>query len=231
LEGDVALKEHYGPYRGYWHAASGSSGIWYAEYCGWPAVRQFLVTEDGNVAVSPFDLAFLDRRTPTEAPTLPDGAAEIVTRADFEEAWARWAQPRLRWWSHETPDLTPATADLHYFLVSFPAALKINEPGSLLYYEYADLYRRLFEVWEDGTVGVAPYSFGIPEGGAEEMIHVAGKGVHLDGTPLPSDVEVREISHATFEQEWERLALPHLLTAAGVTLVKMVEEDEKGGEA
>jgi hypothetical protein len=109
--------------------------------------------------------------------------------------------------------------------------LKLNEPGSLLYYEYADLYRRLFEVWEDGTVGVAPYSFGIPEGGAEEMLHMAGKGVHLDATPLPSDVEVREIAHMTFETEWEGLALPQLFAQAGISAQTLAQEGEKGGEA
>jgi hypothetical protein len=39
------------------------------------------------------------------------------------------------------------------------------------------------------------------------------------------------MSHAIFEREWERLALPHLLAAAGVTSVTKVQEDEKGGEA
>jgi hypothetical protein len=190
-------------------------------------VRQFLVTEDGNVAVAPFDLAFLDRRTPVELPALPDGHAELIDRAEFEEAWARWAQPRLNEWAQGRIEAAPATHDISYFLIPFPALLKINEPGSLLYYEYAGLFRRMLEVWEDGTVeaGVGP------EGDAEEFLRMAREGTYLDGKPLGPQEQVLEISHATFEREWERLALPHLLAEAGVTHATKVQEDEKGGEA
>jgi hypothetical protein len=220
-------REHYGPYRGYWHAASGPSGIWYAEYCGWPAVRQFLVTEDGTASVAPFDLAFLDRRTPDEAPALPDGQADLIDRAEFEEAWLRWAQPRLNQWAHGRIEAAPATPDLYYFLIPFPASLKINEPSSLLYYEYAGLFRRMFEVWEDGMVEAGEG----PEGDAEEFLHMARTGTHLDGAPLGAEEQVLVISHATFEQEWERLALSHLLAEASMTSATKVQEEKKGGEA
>jgi hypothetical protein len=226
----MEYREHYGPYRGYWHATSGQDSIWYAEYCGWPAVRQFLVTEDGTAAVAPFDLAFLDRRTPDEAPALPDGHADLIDRAVFEEEWARWAQPRLNQWAQNKIDGASATHDLHYFLIPCPAALKINELGSLLYYEYADLFRRHFEVWEDGTVAVAPYSLGIPDGGAEEMLYMARAGMHLDGTPLGPQEQVLGISHANFERDWERLALPYLLAQASEIKIAKDQDSEKDDE-
>ena len=223
----MAYRQQDGPYRGFWHAVSGPSGIWYAAYHGWPAVRQFLVTEDGLAAAAPFDLVYLDRRTPDEVPALPTGLAELIDRAEFEEAWARWAQPRLNQWAQGLIDAAPATPDVYYFLIPFPESLKVNEPSSLLYYEYAGLFRRMFEVWEDGRVAAG----GGPEGDAEEFLHMAREGAHLDGMPLGPEEQVLEISHATFEREWERLALPHLLAEAGLTAAKQAHEGEKGGEA
>ena len=85
----------------------------------------------------------------------------------------------------------------------------------------------MFEVWEDGRVEAGAG----PEGDAEEFLHMAREGARLDGTPLGPEEQVLEISHATFEYEWERLALPHLLAAAGMTSATNVQEDEKGGEA
>ncbi len=225
------IQAHYGPYRGYWRSASGPSGHWYAEYCGWPAVRQFVVDEMGRAAVAPFDLPFLDRRTPVEAPGLPDGNAEMVSRAEFEATWARWAQPRAHQWAHEMPDATPATTDLHYFLIPFPATLKVAELGSLLYYEYANGYRRHFEIWEDGRVAVAPFELNIPEGGADDMLRMAREGLYPTGEPLGPQEQVLEIVHATFEGEWERWALPHLLAQAVVMDARIPHEGTKGGEA
>jgi hypothetical protein len=190
-------------------------------------VRQFLVTEDETASVAPFDFVFVDRRTPDEPPVLPDGHAYLIERAEFEEAWTCWAQPRLNHWAHGRIEAAPATHEISYFLIPFPASLKINEPSSLLYYEYAGLFRRMFEVWEDGMVEAGAG----PEGDAEEFLHMAREGAHLDGTLLSAEEKVLEISHATFEGEWERLALPHLLAEAGVTNTTKVQEGEKGGDA
>jgi hypothetical protein len=226
----MAYRQHYGPYRGYWRDPSdthGLSGDWYAEYSGWPAVRQFLVSEDGMVAVAPFDFTFLDRPTPDELPALSDGHAGLIERAEFEEAWARFAQPRLNLWAHGMIGAVPATPDISYFLIPFPASLKVNEPSSLLYYEYASLFRRMFEVWEDGRVEAGQG----PEGDAEEFLHMAHEGAHLDGTPLGPEERVLEISHASFEREWEHLMIPHLLSEAGLRASKKTPENEKGGEA
>jgi hypothetical protein len=217
-----------GHYRAPSGPASGPTGMWYVEYEGWPAVRQFVITVDDLGRVAPFDLPFHDRTSPDGAPEV--SGITVIDRATFEEAWARWAQPRLHEVAREPLALEVlATRELHYFCDPFPAELKgQGESGSLLYTEYsAGIARRHFEVWGDGRVAVAPFDVKVPEMNGDEVLRIVHEGVDAEGEPVDPQLRGEEITHTVFEAEWERLAFPSLLARAGIG----VSEPSNGGDA
>lgn len=187
---------------------SGHLGTWYAEYDGIFTVREFLLTGTNTVLVAPYDCSIHDRKDPWHLPDIP-GLVRIPL-AEFEELWEQQAQAHLNELAASTRSET--FEPLHYFLSPFPAVFKsCGEGSSRLYSEYvSDISRRHFEVRDDDAAAVAPFDIGTPEVDGTVVLRAAREGADEVGEPIDPRLRPVEISHAEFEELWERSALPRL---------------------
>lgn len=171
--------------------------LWYAEYSGRAACRQFSVGAN-NTQVAPYDVPFIGRNDPAGFPAV-EGATEVGLQ-EFESAWERFAQPRLHGLSIGEMVSVP-TAVLQYRRIALTEEFSEFGPG-YWYAEFADdITRRQFDVYADQT-RVAPYDMGLSELGPDE------------GGEAPGIVN-EPITHATFEAAWMEFALPRLRQLAG----------------
>lgn len=180
--------------------------VLYTEYDGLIACRQFLI-RDGQTLVAPHSMSFLDALG--GADTLRSLPSNVIGLPTFQEMWERYAQSELRRISGHNDD-RGADASIWYVLTPFPAEFKgQGEAGSLIYTEFAGgTGRRDFEVWPD-HVEVAPYET-VAAYDVEPVIAAVERGVDDSGRAIPETMRPQRISHAEFEAQWEKHAIPRL---------------------
>lgn len=178
----------------------------YTEYDGVIACRQFRI-QDGRTFVALHSMAFLDALC--GADRLRSRPSTVIGLAAFQEMWDRYAQPELNRFAQQHADPS-ADASIWYVLTPFPAEFKgQGEAGSLIYTEFAGgTGRRDFEVWPD-HVEVAPYET-VAAYDVEPVIAAVERGVDDSGRAIPETMRPQRISHAEFEAQWEKHAIPRL---------------------
>lgn len=185
------------------------TGMWYAEFDGRFACRQFEVYPT-HTRVAPYDVAFVELDEPGQPPS-KEAVADIALAA-FEDQWERYAQSRLRALGALYRDL-PNSHLVRYFRTTFTDAESQDEAGVEYVESVDDIVRRKFEVYPDRTL-VAPYDIGLPAYvlSEEELAELA----ELDelGEEIPI-VDI-EITLTEFEAAWEAFAAKRLREIAGI---------------
>jgi len=195
--------------------AEGKTGsmLCYGEYSQAFACRLFAVTSE-RVAVAPYDMAFIEAYSMSEPP--PGEDVRETSLHEFEEQWEHVAQPRLQILARQR--IAPVTSmQVLYVKMPFPDTFKYNEPSSDLYTEWVNaVARRHFEVFPDHVV-VATHD---PEAGWPEHFEAVERAIELGlddaGKPIDPLLQPIALSHAAFEEIWERYALKRLHTLAGL---------------
>jgi hypothetical protein len=168
--------------------------------------RQFRI-HNGQTLIAPYSIAFADATG--GADTLAPAPSHTITLRAFQEMWDHYAQPELRRLAEQWSD-PRADGTIWHVLTPFPAEFKgRGEADSLIYTECAGgTGRRDFEVWPD-HVEVAPYET-VAAYDLEPVTAAVELGRDDSGVVIPKAMRPKRISHAEFEAQWERHAIPGL---------------------
>lgn len=190
-----------------------TSERWYGEYSQSFACRLFAIRSDG-VAVAPYDIAFIEARGMGEPPS--GQVVRNISFRMFEQLWEEAAQPRLRMLAHTGVAPLPSIQVL-YVKEPFPAAFKHNEPSSDLYTEWVNaVARRHFEVFPDHVVVATHDPEAVWPEHFESLPQAIELGIDDIGRPIDPLLRPIALSHATFEEAWEKYALKRLRELAGL---------------
>jgi hypothetical protein len=208
-------------------ASSASTSIWYSEYDGRFACRQFQISEhhSGAILVAPYDLPFLELEQPLVVPSGDD--VEEIAHREFERAWRQFAQMRLG----EIAETASAAryGQAEYYCLPVPAG--IAPPGygdGWQFVEFVDeVARRGFDAYAAHTC-VCPYDVPLVEKYADFVNPEIEDGVSsefADGVGGEGSAPAEAIAHREFEDAWMIHALARLDEIAANSTVDKARGD------